>query len=445
MKRVKRIHIQNILGIEDLEIEPGRITLIQGENASGKTSVLEAIKEAVRGGHDATLIRHGADEGEVVLVFDDDITVRKRIRRHGSQVDVRHPTMGKISAPQSFLNGLFDRLALNPVEFLYASDRATKLLEAMPLEVDEGRLGEALGDASADLPVGVDTDGRHALEVIEAVRKVVYDERTAVNRVVRENQAAAERLRESLPAESEAVDPQAIERLEAEKAEKEEAVRRELRHITAAEQDKVQAITSAAANEIERLREAIREVERRAEAEISAARQVAANAREGAQAEAGPDITRMAEEIAAARERLREAGRHENIRQMLDETERRAEEHARKSERLTEAIRRLDALKGQLLEELPIPGVEIRDGEVYRDGVPFPRMNTAEQVKLAVEVARLRAGDVPLACVDGMECLDQRTFDLFIASLDASGMQAVVTRVSNDPLTVEVTHNGEDE
>jgi len=65
--RVSKPEIKNLLGIEQLEIAPGSVTVISGKNASGKTSVLESIKAALGGGHDGTLLRKGAKEGEIFL------------------------------------------------------------------------------------------------------------------------------------------------------------------------------------------------------------------------------------------------------------------------------------------------------------------------------------------------------------------------------------------
>jgi DNA repair exonuclease SbcCD ATPase subunit len=68
---ISKVKITNILGIDELEFQPGQFNAFTGGNGSGKTSALEAIKAALKGGHDATLLRNGADKGEVVLVLDD--------------------------------------------------------------------------------------------------------------------------------------------------------------------------------------------------------------------------------------------------------------------------------------------------------------------------------------------------------------------------------------
>ncbi len=80
--------------------------------------------------------------------------------------------------------------------------------------------------------------------------------------------------------------------------------------------------------------------------------------------------------------------------------------------------------------------MEIRGGEVYKGGIPFDRLNRAEQVKLAIRVAQLRAGELKLVCVDGLEVLDAQTFAAFAENAPRAGLQFVVTRVAPGPLSV---------
>ena len=79
MTKIAKIRINNILGIDELEFDAGQFNQISGPNGTGKTSVLEAIKATLRGGHDATLLRTGAEKGETVLVLDDGTEIAKRV------------------------------------------------------------------------------------------------------------------------------------------------------------------------------------------------------------------------------------------------------------------------------------------------------------------------------------------------------------------------------
>ena len=46
--RIKCLRVRNFRGIRDLELELGKVTVLIGENNSGKTSVLDAMKICLR-------------------------------------------------------------------------------------------------------------------------------------------------------------------------------------------------------------------------------------------------------------------------------------------------------------------------------------------------------------------------------------------------------------
>src|SRR5688572_4313641 len=93
--RVAALRIRNILGISTAEIKPGRVTLIEGANGKGKTSILEAFRSVLSGGHDATLLRKGQTDGEIVMVLDDGQEIRRDISESKSSVTVTHPQAGE--------------------------------------------------------------------------------------------------------------------------------------------------------------------------------------------------------------------------------------------------------------------------------------------------------------------------------------------------------------
>ena len=55
--QVLKIKIMNFMGIDSLEFNAGKFVAFSGRNWSRKTSGLEAIKTALGGGHDASVIR----------------------------------------------------------------------------------------------------------------------------------------------------------------------------------------------------------------------------------------------------------------------------------------------------------------------------------------------------------------------------------------------------
>src|SRR3989304_4533642 len=63
--RVLSVQIRNVLGLAERSLDAdGRAVLISGPNASGKSSLLQAVQAGLGGGRLATLARGGAPEDE---------------------------------------------------------------------------------------------------------------------------------------------------------------------------------------------------------------------------------------------------------------------------------------------------------------------------------------------------------------------------------------------
>lgn len=444
MRRVARLRIRNILGIDELDIEPGKVTEIRGRNASGKTSILEAVRAAIGGGHDATLLRKGEQKGETVLVLDDGIEVQKEVTASGSKLSIRHPELGAVSRPQGFLDGITDALAVNPVAFLTAKgkERAKILLEAIPMRVEPEQLAAAIGVAPADLTAFGQLQG-HALEVIDGFAKSIYTARRDVNRTVKEKRTSAEQLRDSLPEDGVGPDmlrdaitqrEEEVGDLEADQREKNAAIHvertRRLDIIRSERDEALEQLRIEYEAKAAQVRAAAEQNMERVNAELDARR-------DDAEVQLRPAINRAKAELVELRAKLEQSARDENTRQLLERMEREAESAEGVSARHTAQLEALDQLKSELLAQLPIPGLEVRDGEIILvNGIEFDRLNHGEQIKVAVRVAKLRAGDLRLVTVDGMEALDDDAYTALLEALAAEDLQVIVTRVAPQDLTI---------
>lgn len=446
---ITKISIRNILGIEAMDFDAGKFTAITGRNGSGKTSALEAIRAAISVGHDATLLRAGSEVGEAVLVLDDGTEIKKRITDAGTKVTISKD--GMVAArPAETIRALTDALSVNPIDFLRASkkERAQLLIEAMPLQLDDEICRRIAGEL---LPASGD-----ALARLDAARKAIYDERTGFNRAAKEKAATAAQLMSSLPAQS----PElvSIDSIQAEISQAETICSEELDRIAKKlseltnehkrkEEDALKALESARV-----VRDAA--VAAAAQAYQSAADQIQAAMNESRQASAGieskadaarakarqsvseitiPLKTRI-KEIQAAREL---AARYAQARETAERMQKDAAALEAQSQAASQAIIDLDAYRASLLGALPISGLVVADGEIMRGGILFDRLNSAQQVEIAVEVAKLRAGKLGVICVDGLELLDAAHFAEFRKQAEASGMQLIVTRATDGELVVE--------
>ena len=421
--KIQKINIKNILGIQDLEFDAGKLVEISGPNGSGKTSVLEAIKSVLKGGSDATLLRKGEEKGETVIVLDDGLTVTQTVTAASSVTTATDADGKKIAKPASTIKALTDMLSVNPVDFLRATkkERVNVLLESLPIEIDLARLG-----IDPTNPGHIDTS-LHPLVLIESVRKHIYDDRTGLNRAVKEKRATIAQLAATLPeqpGEAPATPTGLLDQL----SELDKAKDAELDRIA----KKLDALRTENDAEIAELRKQIETKQ----AEYACKERLAAAQRERTLAKHADETAEIRQTLAAVEAAQKQAAKHEQTRDTLTKMDAEAEHLQEQADGQTAALDAIDSYKSELLASLPIPGLSVVDGEIYRDGVHFDRLNTSQQVQIAIEIARLRAGELKCVCVDGLELMDSNTFAEFKTQAVESGLQMFITRVSDDQFKI---------
>jgi len=425
--KISEIQIKNLMAIEELAIRPGCLTLIEGRNGAGKTSVLAALRDLFSGGHDPSLIRRGADQAEVTVTLEDGVTISKVIKPEKSTLTVRHPQLGKVSKPQQFINDLVNTLSVDPVLFLTQKpkERLATLLEAMPLKIT----ADQIGFLPAGLAAGLDLD-RHALEVLAEAHRALYDERTGVNKAAKEKRATAAEMSRTLPPEPPGRDWQRAF----------DAAREKFATLNAETQKEVAAIRdscAAAKQEIEaELQRKIDELRREADARKRQAEENRDQALARLQQDYAPKRDALYAQMTEAKTMLEQSARVDEARKLVHRLQSEAAELEERSRYFSRALDKLEDLKRSVMEKTPIKGVTIQDGEILVDGVPFDRVNEARRIQVAIEVARLRAGDLPLVLIDDAEHFDSVNMEKFRAAAARAGLQIVAARVSNEDLTV---------
>ena len=429
--KISHISIKNILGVAELELSPEGFTEISGPNGTGKTSILEAIKSVLETGHDATLLRKGSDKGETVLVLEDGTELSKTVTATGSTSTVRRDGK-KVTRPAEAIKALTDMLSVNPVDFLRApkKDRVRVLLESMPIEADNARLSELAGIPVAAAP------GSHALHVIQQVHTTVYDARTGTNRAVREKRATIGQLEAAVPPLPQGVQGDEAELVEsignaqATRDNKLARIANKLNGLKDEADAKIDAIRAKAQAEIDAVN-----------ADIMEQRTRAAAAREKAQTECAETLAPLNTQLQVIRNDREANGRRQQTLDTIETLRTELELLEAEAAQQTQALTDIEAYKAELLSGLPIPGVEVLDGEIYREGVQFDRLNTAQQVDIAVEIAKLRAADLGIVCVDRIECLDAASLEEFRRRALESGLQLFVTRVSDDDFSIHTSND----
>ncbi|MBX3045104.1 MAG: AAA family ATPase [Candidatus Kapabacteria bacterium] len=416
--RINQIKLLNVLGIKQLEFNAGQFTEISGKNGQGKTSVIEAVKAALKGGNDATLLHNGAKEGEIVLCFDNGIELIKRIKNGKSDLTVKNNGV-KLDKPQSFIDNLYDILSVNPVEFILSDKkkRTSALLEVLPVKIGTEKLLDILMDKTEYL---VSDTSNNAFDVLAAQHKVIYDSRTVNNRIIKEKQSAVKQLQDSISDID--CDPRAIEsELQSAQEQKQNMEQKKLGYL--------QKINNDANEKLEKLRQ---EYEQR-QKEIYSEKE---NLTEKLNNDFSEKYQPLNDKISRLQEQMKSAGSAMKTKELINQYSSEISAAEKATEYLNHVLKSIESLKEELLNNLPIKGLEIREGEIYFDGVAFDRVNTAKQIEIAFEVAKLRAGELGIICIDGFEKFDDITYQLFVETAINSGLQIIGTKVTNDELTI---------
>lgn len=78
--KVSKIIIKNLFGITEQELDSRSVELI-GENGTGKTSVIDAIKYALTNKSDRDyIVRNGETEGEIIIETDTGLSINRKSR-----------------------------------------------------------------------------------------------------------------------------------------------------------------------------------------------------------------------------------------------------------------------------------------------------------------------------------------------------------------------------
>lgn len=415
---IEQIELRNIGGLEHFEVKTGRLTIIKGRNASGKTSLIRGILAALRGGSANGILRAGQDRGHVTLKLSNGGRIRRGFTEHGAKLS------GKVDG-EEIKQGRLDRLcnaeSLDPISFMKARDaeRLELLLRVCPIALDDGRMKDifeqAYGtDHHRDLP----DSGADAIRTIDTQHKLFYEERRGFNAAAKASTAAAESIESSIPeGDAEAVSAElktkraAVEKLRVDIQKKTTDALKESVDREAAEVDRIRVAAVKERDDIRKATNATVEQAHTAETEV-----------------------------ARLDEQHKTFERSSLARQNVRGQKRLAAEAYASAERLTKALTGLTRLRVDLLKELPIPDMELRDGKIFVKDVAFDDLNEAQRLMISLELAVMAASELGLVVVDGIERLDSANREHMIEAITGldTKLAFILTEVSDDAeLTVE--------
>lgn len=145
-----------------------------------------------------------------------------------------------------------------------------------------------------------------------------------------------------------------------------------------------------------------------------------------------PQIEQLSNQIIVSKERAEVQIKSKTAKEFIENGEKDLSILEGVSKSYTKKLKIIENIKEELLAGFPIKGLTVSDGDIYLDDINFDNVNEAERMRFALQVASLRKSELPLICVDGLEALDHKSFDLFCKEAEKTKMQFFVTRVNDD-------------
>lgn len=433
--RIIQLTAENVKRLKIVDITPGaHMQQITGRNASGKSSVLDAIWYALAGKEviPGEPVRKGCERAKIRLNLGE-IAVERKFRADGkTTVEVINEDGSTWKSPQTMLDALLGELTFDPLKFAMASskDQFLELRRVSKLSID--------------------------IDSINAANAADYTKRTDINREAKQKRAQAEAIiiPENTPFES-VSESGVLDRIEQagklnadierrrgnrERARKEVSVNRhqavELRGLG------IEQVLQQSEDRIATLKRQIMEIEEDRDARVDKANTTAsgmdaeADKMEAQLDLAGPlpepvSITNLRVDLDAAKftNALVEKRKQRNV--ALGEADA-LEAHSRiLTDQISAREKQVaDAIKAA---DMPVAGLGFGADHVTYQGLPFDQASDAESLRVSTAIAM--AGNPKLRIVrikngsllddEGMKIIAQmaheKDFQVFIECVDTSG------------------------
>ncbi len=406
--KIVNLASENVKRIKAVEITPtSAVVVVGGNNAQGKTSVLDSIEYCLSGGRSipAEPVRRGEDEARVVVDLGDIIATRKFTAEGKTSLVVEGKDGARFNSPQAMLDKMFGTLTFDPLAF-----------SRMEPKAQSKALRELVGLDFADL---------------DQQRKQLYDERTLVNRQVTQAEGAYKSAPNFADAPAAEID------------------------VAAATNDLQAAINANAGGdatvrqiessrrEIEQLDTSIAELEKRL-AEYRLKRADIVVAKESYEAAAAQlakvDLAPIQAKITNAQSinaKVRANAQRAALKKQL-------EVHTAKSSEISTQIESIDRVKGEMLAEakFPIAGLSFNDDGVVFNGLPFEQASGAEQLRTSVAMGLALKPQLKILLVRDGSLLDENSMAILKEMAEAAGGQVWVERVGDGGECTVVIEDG---
>ncbi len=472
--KFSKITIKQLFGIKEWQGDGKSIELV-GDNGTGKTSVIDAIKYALTNSSDREfIVKNGETEGEIYIETDNGISIDRKVRTAMSPYKSVKQNGNVVPSPEAFLKTIFTPLQLSPMEFI-AMDKKTQnatILNMIQYDWSLDTIKEWFGEIPRD--VNYEQNILAVLNDIQAENGYYFMHRQDINREIKAKKAVIEDIGNSLPIdyngerwEKENLSDiyTKIEKIRKnnETIEKAKQLRDshdgKIRSFQADKEIKIAALDSEMVQQEKNIESELAQLEERIKAlkekkasldgvktdkqkVIQAEYESAVSKYEAEQASyaeyADMETTPIDDLMAKANETEKMKGHINEWRRMLS-IQKEVGELQSESNSLTEKIELARSLPGTILEtaEIPIEGLTVKDGIPLINGLPVSNLSEGEKLDLCIDVAIQNPAGLQIILIDGTEKLSDENRTRLYEKCKKKGLQFIATRTtSNNELTV---------
>lgn len=442
---LKHIKITNCLGIEEKEINVGKITLIEGESESGKTSIIDSIRKGLKNENVRPKFVRGNNEGIVFLQFDNDLEVTRTVKADNKgTLKVTKEGMSP-KGPQGYLNGFLGENDFAPIDWLTKTDKeqTEDLLQLLPIKLTKEDVTKLVGKE-----IDIDYD-LHGLVICEELEKKYMEVRRDMNSNVKSYKETLEMDKSELPNN---YDPKKYRDIKLndlfEKIKEKEDINNLINIASERISSSTEKIEQYKKTYDERLEDLEIEFKRRKEElqlkHDEGVKQISEST-EKAKAYLNEHKKTNTDSM---REEVKEIEEGQSYLRMYDriiELENELKDSIRYADEYTKIIEDIRELPGKLLKtaESPIPGMGVEDGQITIEGLPIKNLSDGAKMRLAIQIAKETSSELKLILLNGFEQLNWSLQKEMFKEMQGDEFQYIITKVSDGPLSISTVKDSE--